>query len=74
MWVGRADGVVSTRTRTLLHQNQAQLLTYDYSAYGQTVASTGGETYDNRIRYTGGYLDTDTGLYKLTSRSTVDPG
>ena len=47
-----------------MHQNQAQLLSYHYSAYGQTVASTGGETYDNRIRYTGGYLNTDTGPYK----------
>ena len=25
----------------------------------------GGAIYDNRVRYTGGYLDTDTGLYKL---------
>lgn len=54
--------------RYLIRQDQAVSTSRTYSAYGQTLSQTSSDGYDNPIGYTGGYLDGDTGLYKLGIR------
>lgn len=41
---------------------------YAYDPYGITRAATGTAAADNPFRYTGGFLDPSTGLYKLGAR------
>ncbi len=54
--------------RTLVRQDGAVSARHSYSAYGETSTLTNPDGYDNRIRYTGGYYDTATRLYKLGIR------
>ena len=56
--------------RALIRDDQTISTTHRYSAYGEDAATTNpnNDTYTNRIRFTGGYLDTTTGLYKLGIR------
>ena len=51
---------------TSLVQNNAEIGTYDYDAYGNLMESTG--TQDNPFRYCGEYFDEETGFIYLRNR------
>ena len=61
-------------TIALVDASGARLASYAYDPYGATRAIGGGPSgemnfaSDNPYRYTGGYRDTETGLYKLGAR------
>ena len=52
----------------LVDATGAQVAAYSYDPYGTTRTATGPAAAANPHRYTGGYLDTTTGLYKLGAR------
>jgi RHS repeat-associated protein len=66
--------------RALTDEDGEVVATYSYDPYGNPAGTTG--SIDQPLRYTGQYLDTETGLYQLRARyydpttgqfTTIDP-
>ena len=52
----------------MVNTSGTKVASYSYSPYGEARSASGTASATNPLRYTGGYLDSNTGLYKLGYR------